>query len=285
LDFESEGSSGEAGRNFSARRGGVTVNWESREVPGFLDWSALAGLRVERLILGSSPQAGEGDPLRLTLDQAAELREWVGSQSGLRCLHLWNVTRIDRLGLLPEGLECLDLRGCADLQALDSLPGSLEFLWLDGCKKLARVPAFPVGVEGLSVLEELSLAHCWGLSEADIHAMLRAAPELRWLDASGCRKLKKISRWPAWLERVELNGCRELRRVPEAWPVGIRRVGLLDAASLESVPDFVADPSVPGDCAMDWLDLRGTTALRKLPAIPWSLRTLFLFGSGVPLAP
>jgi len=252
------------------------INWPEAKAKNFGKWNVYDCKIVEKIIIGASPGSGSGsDDKSLKLD-LPDLSEF----TNLTHLYLWKIEGLTALPALPAGLKCLDVRGCQELERITNLPASLDTLVLDGCARLSTIPAFPTSTAAFPKLEEVSLKGCQEVNETWINGLLQAAPQLHSFNASDCPQLTRIKRWPAPLERIELNGCTGLTDLPKGWPVALYRLGLHGASLLPTLHEFL-----PVGRQLDYLDLAGTSSLTRLPELPLELRTLFLFGSGVGLAP
>lgn len=233
------------------------------------DW-ATATTDVQKIIIGK-PNGDE--PLEL----GALPADLVERFPHLTHLYLWNCAGMTELPQLPKVLQCLDVRGAKDFKKLGNLPTALRTLVLEDCPQLGALPVPQIPGASPYELQDVSLKGCAALPEGDVHALLRLSPQLRRFDASKSPRLTKIRRWPALLERIDLNGCAGLVELSAPWPVGLRRLGLRAATALRSL---VALPEV-----MDFLDLAETTSLTAFPELGGSRpRTVYLHGSAVPLA-
>lgn len=222
---------------------------------------------VTKIVIGSLESGDDDAAVSMDLPEDLAVR-----YANLTHLHLWGVSNLEALPELPPGLRCLDLRGCRKLESVPALPSGLGTLVLENCAKLTAP-----GRTEYPRLTELSIKACPQVREAWLHSVLRAAPELHVLDASACPQVTRIPVWAPKLVDVRLDGCTALRALPSAWPIGLRRVGLRGAESLQAVPNFGA--------ALDYIDLAGTRALRRLPDGRGAPRTLFLHGTGVLVPP
>ncbi|MCP5520959.1 MAG: hypothetical protein H7A46_05370 [Verrucomicrobiales bacterium] len=194
-------------------------------------------------------------------------------------LRLWRLD-VRELPVLPEGLKWLEVRKCPNLTELLDLPTGVEVLVLEELPELSDV----LLAGSCKALWDLSFKGCSALSEAAIQSVMRRAPNLRELDLSSTA-IKDIRAWPSGLERIELNGCKELCGLPVGWPRPLRRLGLRGAKTLGLLPKFRSWP--------EYLDLAGTEGLKELPEPsqlrelpePPKGRTLFLYGSGILVPP
>lgn len=187
-------------------------------------------------------------------------------------LRLWNVD-VTELPPLPVGLQCLEIVKCPSLTHLPPLPASLEELLVDELPELngLKLPAsFPA-------LWDISLKGGTALPQKTLEELLARSPALRWLDLSRCAGLTAIKTWPATLEKVILNDCPNLKALPVDWPPKLRRLDVKGSAGLASLGE---EPLPP---CMDYLDLRETTGLSKLPPRQGHPRTLLIHGSGLKL--
>ena len=233
------------------------------------DWAA-ATAGVQKIIVG---ELGEDNSLQL----GALPADLANRFPQLTHLHLWNCAGVKELPRLPDGMQVLDVRGGAGLRRLANLPASLRVLVLDECAGLTRLPV-PLRPGAASfALEELSLKGDTALESGDVLALLRLSPGLRLFDASGLARLNRIPGWPGRLERIELNGCTGIDLLEAVWPAALRRLGLRGATGVRTLARLPE--------ALDYLDLANTAALQAMPDFAGRPRTLFLHGSGVPLAP
>lgn len=242
------------------------------------DGSAIVWRRdaaVTKIVIGTLEDDHEG------ADEAedAEKGAAIGLPENLAALfpnlthvHLWGQRDGEELPTLPPSLRCLDVRNSPRLRVLPDLPASLDTLILQRCARLIAPSRtdFPA-------LRDLSIAGCEGLKEAWLHAVLRTAPRLEWLDASACPQLTRIPIWAASLVDIRLDKCLNLKALPPQWPPNLRRLGLRHATAVAKLPNFHA--------RLDFIDLAGTHALRALPDERAHPRTLFLHGSGLLVPP
>ena len=249
------------------------------------DWPAFAGSSgqaIRKIVLGRTP--GDSGKNKESLAIPALPADFRDLFPHLTHLYLWGIQELSALPELPSGLECLDVRECPDLSAITSLPATLDTLVLERCPKLSSLPTqmnrtFPL-------LRDLSVKGSGAVPERWLNQALGVMPELRFFDASDGGQLTKITRWPAGLDRIDLNDCPKLTALPAKWPVRLRRLGLRNSAALAVLPDFFDEATqLPRDAALDYLDLAGTRALRSLPAHWGRPRTLFLYGSGITTPP
>lgn len=220
--------------------------------------------RVTTINLG---QLDADKPLKMTLpdDLATRFPE-------VTHLRLWSLD-VKELPALPPKLKVLEVRKCPNLTALPPLPEGLEVLVLEELPGLTTL-SLPAA---LPQLWDLSLNGCAELEQATMQALLQRAPALRWLDLSGCEKLREVKAWATTLEKVVLNDCPALGALPARWPKPLRRIELANAIALSQLPAF-ASPWP------DYVNLAGTRSLKHLDR-PAGLRTLFLHGSGVMVPP
>ncbi len=249
------------------------INWAGPDAENFNRWDAYDTGKVEKMVIGPSPGSDQDKGIAVRLPDGFAERF-----PNLTHLHLWQITGLQVLPALPPKLKCLDVRGCKGLVTLPELPAGLETLVLERCPKLSAVA--DIREAGLPALTDLSVKGCTGLKEDRVHRLLRSAPALRRLDASGCPQLTAISRWPATLQRIDLDECTGLVELPASWPRELHRLGLRGARALARLEEFE-----PHCTRLDHLDLAGTSGLKTLPELRPGLRTLFLHGSGVAVAP
>lgn len=189
-------------------------------------------------------------------------------------LYLWSVGGLDSLSGLPAGLQCLDVRFCPDLREIRTIPPSqLDTLVLEHNPALSLIPEF---TEALPDLYDATFKNSPGVEETVIHSLLSQASRLSRFDASACTQLRTIPSLPPSLVDLRLNDTPDLATLPPASPPALRRLDL-QRSGIQSLPDFPA--------TLDYIDLRKTTTLRRLPAIAGRPRTLMIHGSQLELPP
>lgn len=243
---------------------------------------------VTKIVLGTLERDGnKSQTISLTQALPSNLAELYPR---LTHLHLWGISTLETLPELPAGLNCLDVRSCEHLRSVPEIPLGLETLVINGTNQLTAIPSLDEqGARANNFsLEDVSLADCRGLPDAVIDSLLTRTPRLRLLNLSGSSFKAILHRqgkaWPKSLADIRLDRCERLRFLPEAWPHALRRLGLRRAGAIAAIPDLPT--------TTDYVDLAYTKALEKLPGMPVVQpgqskrpRTLFLYGSGVPLAP
>ena len=229
------------------------------------DWPSFAGApgqAIRKIVLGRTP--GESGKDKKPLSILALPADFGTLFPHLTHLYLWGIQALSALPELPPKLECLDVRDCPDVSAITSLPATLDTLVLERCPQLSRLPeltdrTFPK-------LRDLSLKSCAAIPESWVNEVLIASPELSLFDASDCPQLTHITRWPATLDRIDLNQCAALQALPDEWPARLRRLGLRGSSALGQLPDFYNDWTRQRmDEKLDYVDLAGTRSLRSLP--------------------
>ncbi len=231
-----------------------------------VDWSADES--VTKVVIGK-PSSDADSSVTLAVAMPDDLAY---RYSNLTHLYLWGIANFPELPFLPVGLKCLDIRNCEQLSKLPPLPDGLKTLITENCPQAGRPER-----ANFDDLTELSLRGCPGISEGWLDAVLQNCPRLRKLDASDCPQLTRLPAWAAELVDVRLDGCENLKALPKRWPARLRRLGLKGARSIVKLPDFPA--------TLDYIDLAQTASLRQLPKDRGAPRSLFLFGSGIPVPP
>ncbi len=252
------------------------------------DWQPEQWPEVTKIVIGSLPSSDEEKTKSAARLDA--LTPWGLNLSRLGAdfpklthLYLWRVSGLKHLNGLPKTLQCLDARACPDLETIEALPcEDLDTLVLEDNAKLSTLSS-PTGderVEWVS-LQDLSLKGCTGIPQPWIQQLLTRAPALRKLDLSGCSQLEALaddldSGWPDALVDIRLDGCTRLSALPSPLPPMLRRLDLRHAG-------IAALPSFPKE--LDYIDLRDTLSLRKLPDIHGTPRTLLIHGSRLEISP
>jgi internalin A len=232
--------------------------YETKKTPDWPRW----GEAVTTIHLGS--QDGEAVAITLPEDLAERF-------PALTCLRLWNL-QLTGLPALPASLRELEVRRCAQLQGLRNLPAGLEVLVLEDLPGITELP----GEAKFPSLWDLGLGGSTGIRAEGINEFLRRCSAVRWLDLARCTQMEEIEHWPPPTERIVLNGCGRLQRLPPEWPAELQRLDLANVGAIRRLPEFGVWP--------DYLDLSGTENLSELDR-PEGVRTLLLQGSGILVPP
>ncbi|MEZ5386681.1 MAG: COR domain-containing protein [Prosthecobacter sp.] len=232
-----------------------------KTAPDWTQWP-VPSPEVTKIVIGKLTDAPDK---KLSLGDLPE--DFPDRFPNLKLLHLWGLKGLRRLPPLPAGLVELDVRKCADLEELPELPEGLEVLVIGDAPRLKALEPARCG----PALMDLALTNCPQLVEGTIHSILEVAPRLEELDLSGCGQVTRLRDLPERVtvlraDRLEfLKGLREL-------PMFLRRLDLRESA-VENLPDF---PD-----ALDYVDLRDTRSLERLPDKIGKPRTLLMQGSGL----
>ncbi|KAM5552762.1 hypothetical protein ABKV19_025130 [Rosa sericea] len=190
------------------------------------------------------------------------------------------------------GLEYLDLPECKNLTTLPcSIYGlqNLGFLDLGGCSKLVRFPTNTkiLNVDGCSLslpkLQTFSIAGCSSLSDCDFLMTLDCWETLEWLNLSR----NNFVSLPACitkfvnLHRLDLEGCKRLRGIPEL-PPNVVDLRISDCELLEERFSTLTNHGAGTNCRRQFksqLCRHGFLCLPKLrnDTAPWKNR-LSCFG-------
>ena len=233
------------------------------------------------------PTASEKDPAKVTKIVLGKLNDTTSIAlpqdlatrfENLTHLHVWGLNDLTELPTLPGKLKGLDVRKCPLLTKVKNLPDTLEELIIEDDPALTSLPL----AGRYPALWDVSLIGCSSIPQNTLLALLTAVPVLKELNFSGCTSLREIKSWPAGLERIELNDCTALTTISAKWPIKLRRLSLRGAGALRAIPGFETPPEADKPL-MDYLDLRGTIALKALPAAMGKPRTVFVHGSGLEL--
>ncbi len=229
------------------------------------------GTNVQKIVLGNSPTGRNRDDPKLLA-----LAELPARFPQLTDLYLWQISELSHLPELPPGLLRLEARDCPDLASVANLPAGLETLVIENCPRLDDLP---IQQQTFEELLDLSVA---GLPLAGdrINQLLAACPNLTRFDASSCQNLPQINAWPATLDRIDLNRCRNLTGLPAKWPRRLRRLGLRGCTRLGGF-----DPEADFPETIDYFDLAYAENFTELPRQRRTPRTLFLFQSGILMPP
>ena len=233
------------------------------------DWPEESDHSVVKLVLGTP----RGDGVELPIKAMKGFDLLIEVFPNLTHLYLWNLKNLKVLDGLPKGLKCLDVRGCDDLSELGNLPETLEELILWDCPKLELTGRCSDTL--FASLRDLSLKRNSELHESWISVVLREAPLIRLLEISHCENLKYLGEtWPEGVVDLRLNGNPNLRVLLAEWPPSLRRLELQGSkvSSLSPLPE-----------SANYLDFRGMTELKVLPAVNHRPRTLMIHGSGLEL--
>ena len=226
-----------------------------------IDW--VEDRRVTKIVIGDL-EAKERMDVELPEDLAA-------LYPNLTHLHLWGIhnTR-GQLPILPAGIMEVDIRnGRGFATGWPLAMTELDTLVLWDCDGLPP-PRFSAALYDLSVRDSGNVSNGW------VTDTINSAPSIRYFHIQDCQSLTYLTAWPELTEVINLNGCRAVRALPKQWPDRLRRLELQDTA-VQALPDF-------GD-QLDYIDLCGTQALRRLPNNWGNPRTLFLFDSGIQVPP
>ena len=238
------------------------------------DWATARqwGGTVEKIVIGKPTGVGDQETGLVLGDPSSEALpdDLTAAFPQLNQLYLWGVSNLRRLPALPERLQCLDIRGASSLSALPPMPPGLERLIVEGAKVLGEIP---VSNGPFGSLIQMSFSGSTMLSESVVHQFLDQTPALEMLDLSGVGTLTSIRRWPARLKDIRLNDCQALATLPtEPWPDALRRLELRNVTKVAELAPFrVPESELPRadfdrlEAVLDYLDIRGTSALRELP--------------------
>ena len=208
----------------------------------------------------------------------------------LKQLHLWNVelTNSSELPKFSSALWELDIQGVPTLESISNLPSDIEVVVIKDCPELNQLPSL---ADQYPKLRELLIVNSPSVPAEWINRLIERAPNLTRIDLSNCSQIEQITtHLPKNLDRLDLNGCTGLTGIG-VLPTSLRRLGLRGAVNLSELPE-----SFENFWRLDYLDLAMTQCLRKIPMLPTSeqdetsepqqtMRTLFLFGSGIMVPP
>jgi hypothetical protein len=184
-----------------------------------LDVSRCEG--VKALALGPAAPLRELRAAACPGLRALELRLPGGAT--LAALSLPDCAQLATVRVAAPALEDLNLSGCGALRVLSLRCPRLRRLRAAGCRALTLGGGGGGGEVGLECpsLQELSLFGCRGVDADALHALLPSLPDLRTLDLSGCRALRRLAPpAPALraLRALTADGCVALRRLEAAAP-------------------------------------------------------------------
>lgn len=241
-------------------------NWQDGNP---LSWTS--DKTVVKIVIGDPEGSGESIHLRDKLpDDLANLYPC------LTHLYIWGVQLNCELPEMPQGLRCLDIRNVTGLERIKMLPVGLEQLILE---KNTALKDIGTNSNCYRNLVELSIQNCVELDSSEINFMLKHCPSLVHLDLSGNDLLETIENCSKVLERVELNGCSNIKKLPDFLSNKLRRIGLRGCKKLTSINEL-------GELnKIKFIDLQETVELRKLPEFVHFPESLFLYESGIRIPP
>lgn len=246
------------------------------------EWSTSPDSNVVKLVLGQLDKQAEAEPWKHVLPILADgLKDHFPN---LTHLHLWGLP-MEKLGPLPEGLKVLDVRKCSALLEIKQIPyAELDTLVISTCPALEKLGEFGE----MPHLYDLEISDSPRIQEDWLLTLVGSAgTQLRKLNLSGCELLTELATLPPGIVDLRLSRCENLVFAPPSWPAGLRRLELNGCLKLEKIPEF-AQTLTDGESqrhGIDYLNLSNTPALKTPLHFPNGAfpRTLFLFGSGIPL--
>lgn len=243
-------------------------------------WPDTPDPEVSKIVIGTPFKAGD-EPK--TIDDLPEIPEnFAALYPNLTHLHLWQIDTLTMLPELPSALNCLDVRGCSMLRSV-RLPSTVETLVLEFCPELS----INVSTNSFPSLIDFSAKGSGRLTNFWINSVVSKAAALRFVNMSACPQFTGVDKWPSSVERIELNDCAGVKQSLTKWPNSLVRLGVRNCSNVVEIADFLGHASEgrADSPRLDYLDLSGTSSLQRIPVFPETLRTLFIFGSGLSLPP
>lgn len=151
----------------------------------------------------------------------------LGNLPYIKELHFTCCMSLQSLSVLPPNLKTLHLCGCTSLKSLPAiLPPTLEYLSARKCMSLENLP----NLGHLQRLTSLILANCSNLNDV---LGLGSLLDIEGLSFSGCTSLESLTALPPNLKRLNVNGCRRLRSLPEILATNLEHILASGCVSLE----------------------------------------------------
>ncbi|KAK1401224.1 hypothetical protein POM88_000829 [Heracleum sosnowskyi] len=151
----------------------------------------------------------------------------LGNLPYIKELHFTCCTSLQSLSVVPPNLKTLNLCGCTSLKSLPAiLPPTLEYISARNCMSLENLP----NLGHLQRLTSLILLNCSRLNDI---LGLGSLFDIEGLSFSGCTSLESLTALPPNLKRLNVNGCRRLRSLPEILPTNLEYILASGCVSLE----------------------------------------------------